>query len=136
MPPIIHEHGGLFLSFLRDFPEVQLEVTATTRHVDLATEWVDVPLRFGKVRDQSLIGQQLWRSRTLAVASPAYLDASLDDQGIAVLPEAFSAGPVAAGRLETVLPEVIDTHATATVVYPEREFMPPQVRVFIDRLVA
>lgn len=63
----------LFTSFLRDFPEVVLEVQSTTRHVDLLAEGVDVAVRIGPVRDQDLIARQVYSDRLIVVASPEYL---------------------------------------------------------------
>jgi DNA-binding transcriptional LysR family regulator len=63
----------LLIDYVRDFPEVQLEVTMTTKHVDLVAEGVDVALRFGTVTDTALIARRLWTSRTVAVATPEYL---------------------------------------------------------------
>ena len=40
------------------------------------------------------------------------------------------------GELVRVLPNVIRGEARLTVVYPEKELLPPQVRAFIDVLVA
>ena len=65
----------VFTEFLRRYPEVRLEVTTTTRHVDLIAEGIDVALRFGPVSDASLIARRLWTGRAHAVASPSYLAA-------------------------------------------------------------
>jgi DNA-binding transcriptional LysR family regulator len=35
-----------------------------------------------------------------------------------------------------VLPDVIGADARVALVYPEKEFLPPQVRAFIDAVVA
>ena len=63
----------LFNAFLQDFPEVQLEVQSTTRHVDLLAEGVDVAVRIGEVRDPNLIVRRIHTDRLMAVASPGYL---------------------------------------------------------------
>ena len=65
---------NLFTDFLRDYPEVQLEVRATTRHVDLVAEGVDVAVRFGEVKDPNLIVRRLFTDRSVVVGSPAYLE--------------------------------------------------------------
>ncbi|MDE0694909.1 MAG: LysR family transcriptional regulator [Boseongicola sp.] len=64
----------LFTDFLRDFPEVILEVQSTTRHVDLLAEGVDVAMRIGPIRDQDLIARQVYSDRLIVVASSEYLD--------------------------------------------------------------
>lgn len=64
----------LFIDFLQEYPEVQLEVRATTRHVDLVAEGVDVAVRFGEVKDPNLIVRRLFTDRLIVVGSPAYLE--------------------------------------------------------------
>ena len=64
--------GGLFASFARAWPEVELELISTSRFVDLRAESIDVALRAGNVLDESLIARRLWRTDLLAVASPEY----------------------------------------------------------------
>ncbi len=64
---------SLFTDFLRDFPEVEIEVRASTRHVDLIADGVDVAIRFGEVTDADLIVRKVHQSRSVVVGSPAYL---------------------------------------------------------------
>ena len=63
----------LFTDFLDDFPEVELEVFSTTRHVDLIAEGVDVAMRIGPITDQNLIAKRIRTDRLVALATPAYL---------------------------------------------------------------
>ena len=63
----------LFTAFLRDFPEVTLEVQSTTRHVDLLAGGVDVAMRIGPVKDQDLIARLIHADRLIVVAAPDYL---------------------------------------------------------------
>lgn len=70
--------GGMFLAevargFLAAHPEVELELLATSRHVDLIAEGFDVAVRAGDVRDPRLVARRLAQTRLLAVAAPAYL---------------------------------------------------------------
>lgn len=64
----------LALPFLDRHPEVRLELLATSRHVDLVAEGIDVALRAGTIRDPNLVARRLWSSQAIAVASPGYLD--------------------------------------------------------------
>jgi DNA-binding transcriptional LysR family regulator len=177
----------LFTDFLRDFPEVQLEVFSTTRHVDLIAEGVDVAMRIGPIRDQNLIAKHLRSDRLVAVASPAYLESVgtprhpkdlanhncmvgfagdwtpscawplrdgrtvpvsgrlaaneidlikasvLADHGIALLPSALVAPELKARRLLPVLPEQVGADIPISLVYADREFIDPKVRLFVDR---
>ncbi|MCA9688015.1 MAG: LysR family transcriptional regulator [Myxococcales bacterium] len=180
----------LFVSFAADYPEVRLEVSVSSRHVDLIAEGIDVALRMGPVADPSLLARRLWITHTYAVASPAYLEAHgeplhVDELaahacivgfagesmparswpgrdgaqvpvrarlaasdlplrveaarrglGVALLPELAITDDLAAGRLRVVLRDAIGAASPASLVFVDREFMPPQVRLFIDRAIA
>lgn len=62
--------------------------------------------------------------------------AALDGQGIALLPGSLVIASLEKGELEQVLPGIIEGQARIAVVYLEREFLPPQVRAFVDAAVA
>jgi DNA-binding transcriptional LysR family regulator len=64
------------------------------------------------------------------------IDAALRGLGIALLPTALIAVPLERGALARVLPELIHAETRVAVVYQEKELLPPQVRAFIDVLVA
>lgn len=61
--------------------------------------------------------------------------AACEGLGIAVLPLLLVHDELTRGELVRVLPGVFETESRIAVVYAEREFMPPQVRLFIDELV-
>lgn len=61
--------------------------------------------------------------------------AALQGLGIAVLPLLLVHDGITDGQLVRVLPGVFETESRIAVVYAEREFMPPQVRLFIDEMV-
>ena len=63
--------GPPFATFLARWPEVQLEVRALARHVDLVAEGFDVALRAGPVHDPSLIARRLWSADVVGVMAPA-----------------------------------------------------------------
>lgn len=62
--------------------------------------------------------------------------AVLAGMGIAVLPELIVREPLARGLFVHVLPDSIGGEARISIVYAERELMPPQLRAFIDWTVA
>jgi DNA-binding transcriptional LysR family regulator len=64
------------------------------------------------------------------------LGAALQHLGIAFLPGLLVRAFVASGRLVHVLPGIIEARSMVAVVYPERELVPPQVRAFVEALVA
>lgn len=178
--------GAMVLAYLAKYPEVQVALESSARHVDLVAEGFDVAIRAGAVRDTSLIGRQILRTRVVAVASPAYLDAfgrpehpdelrdhrcvlgyehgerptaewplyaggtttvtgplstndmelalqaALVGAAIGLIPEVFLDEPLKRGSLEVVLPGVVGAWTPVTIVYPDREFLPPKVRAFVD----
>ncbi len=66
---------SLFEGFLRDHPQVDLQLMHGLGNVDLVQEGVDVALRGGKPPDSAdFVAHLLWRSRMLLVASPEYLE--------------------------------------------------------------
>jgi len=67
---------------------------------------------------------------------PLLTDAALRGLGIALLPRSLVARQVERGELLHVLPDAIGSDARVALVYPEKEFLPPQVRAFIDAVVA
>jgi DNA-binding transcriptional LysR family regulator len=64
------------------------------------------------------------------------VDAAVRGLGIAVLPTLLVGELLDRGALVRVLPELIHAESRVSVVYQEKELMPPQVRAFIDLLVA
>jgi DNA-binding transcriptional LysR family regulator len=54
--------------------------------------------------------------------------------GIAFLPDLFAAPLIASGQLVQVLPGIVEASSRSAIVYPEREFTPPQVKAFIETI--
>lgn len=63
----------LLPEFLALCPDVQVQLTATDRVVDLIEESVDVAIRLGSRTDSSLIARRLVDDQRLICASPEYL---------------------------------------------------------------
>jgi DNA-binding transcriptional LysR family regulator len=59
--------------FLAAYPELSLELIARDQLGDLVSDGFDIAVRFGTPPVSSLIAKKLFESRTIAVASPAYL---------------------------------------------------------------
>jgi DNA-binding transcriptional LysR family regulator len=70
MPTSFH---SMVSEFMAAYPQVKLEVHASSRHVDLQAEGFDVALRAGAQPSPGLVGRVLSRQRVVAVASPGYL---------------------------------------------------------------
>jgi DNA-binding transcriptional LysR family regulator len=64
------------------------------------------------------------------------LDAAVRGLGIALLPTWVLGELLRRGKLTRVLPNLIQGESRLSVVYQEKELLPPQVRAFIDLLVA
>ncbi|MBI3446617.1 MAG: LysR family transcriptional regulator, partial [Magnetospirillum sp.] len=60
--------------FLERYPEIELEMGFTDRHVDLVEEGWDVAVRIGRLADSSLIVRRLAPVRRVVAASPSYLE--------------------------------------------------------------
>ena len=60
--------------FLERYPEIELDMNMTDRHVDLVDEGWDVAVRIGRLADSSLIARRLAPIRRVVCAAPAYLD--------------------------------------------------------------
>lgn len=69
------ELAQFFARLLHDYPEIELEVLSTTRHVDLIGEGFDLALRAGESKDPRLYVRRLLTSQRRLVAAPAYLAA-------------------------------------------------------------
>jgi DNA-binding transcriptional LysR family regulator len=63
-------------------------------------------------------------------------DVALQGLGIALLPQPVARPHLESGALVHVLQGAIEAHSHIAVVYAEREFMPPQLRAFIDAVMA
>jgi DNA-binding transcriptional LysR family regulator len=65
--------GEIVSSFLKRYPEVQVELLCTGRAVDLVEERFDVGIRAGTLADSTLIARSLGRVSWFLVATAAYL---------------------------------------------------------------
>ncbi len=65
--------GAIVAEFLALHPEINVEIEATERVVDLIEEGFDVAVRFGPMPESTLIARRLCAVSLLLCASPAYL---------------------------------------------------------------
>jgi len=75
VPPEANAMAPMLLAFAETYPDVQLEVDASSAHVDLRSAQVDVAIRAGRVRDADLMGRTLTRHHSRCVAARSYLEA-------------------------------------------------------------
>jgi DNA-binding transcriptional LysR family regulator len=64
----------LVTAFMARYLEIEVELLAESRYVDLVAEGFDLALRGGILRDSTLTARRLLRMRTGLVASPDYLE--------------------------------------------------------------
>lgn len=57
----------------RDLPEIAIDLVLTDANLDLVAERLDLAIRLGPRRDDSLIGRKLFDTRYRVCASPGYL---------------------------------------------------------------
>ncbi|HET9933802.1 MAG TPA: LysR family transcriptional regulator [Polyangiaceae bacterium] len=67
---------------------------------------------------------------------PVLLDFALRGLGIALIPVNVAQPYLDSGELVHVLSGEVGAESRFSIVYPEREFVPPQLRAFIDAVVA
>jgi LysR family transcriptional regulator for bpeEF and oprC len=60
-------------AFIRQYPDLVLEVQLNDRIADLVTERVDIALRVGKIGQGGLVARRIAAMRFVTCASPAYL---------------------------------------------------------------
>lgn len=73
----------LITRYLREYPQVHVDLTLNDRFVDLIDEGYEAVIRLGALKDSSLIARSLAPYRLIACASPQYLSA----RGLPLVPE-------------------------------------------------
>lgn len=66
LPPLLRR-------FVRQYPNVQVELNITNRNVDLVAEGFDLAIRLGDLPDSGLVARRLEDAALCLVASPQYL---------------------------------------------------------------
>ena len=74
LPPVDDEALlAMIASFVKEHPDVRLQVDFSTRVVDLVREGYDVALRASTGIEPGLVARMIQRDKVIAVAAPAYL---------------------------------------------------------------
>jgi DNA-binding transcriptional LysR family regulator len=60
-------------AFLKRYPELSVDITLSTAHVNLVDEGLDLAIRIGVLEDSALVVRKLAQSRLVVCAAPAYL---------------------------------------------------------------
>lgn len=61
--------------FQQAHPDVRIELVLSDRHISILEDGVDLAIRFGTLKDSSLIARKLTDMATVVTASPAYIAA-------------------------------------------------------------
>jgi DNA-binding transcriptional LysR family regulator len=150
-------------SLLQTYPNLRLELWLDEQVIDVRTNAIDLVLRVGKIKDQSLIGRQVAETIFHEYAAPywqecstiphiAYADeehihhanlvsgnmrvnyaAALAGAGKAFLPQALCADDVAAGRLIQLSTKPIARYPIY-LLYASREHQPQKVQAVLNAL--
>lgn len=59
--------------FLKQYPDIELDLQIADRKIDLVEEGVDIAVRVGELRDSAFKARRLGSAQRICVASPAYL---------------------------------------------------------------
>lgn len=65
--------GAMVAGFIAEHPDINVEVEASDRIVDLIEEGYDIAIRFGQLPESTLIARKLGTIQGLLCAAPAYL---------------------------------------------------------------
>ncbi len=66
--------GEVVARYLREHPQVRVEVLLEDRYVDLVEAGVDVAIRIGRLQDPALVTRRLAPCRMVLCAAPSYLE--------------------------------------------------------------
>ena len=83
--------------FLADHPKVAVELHLSDHHVSLVDQGFDLAIRFGALKDSSLVARKLMDMRIVCCASPDYLQANGRPDEPAALADHNCLLPVGAG---------------------------------------
>jgi DNA-binding transcriptional LysR family regulator len=121
----------LALDFLREHPEIDLNVLSMDRVVHLVEEHVDVGVRLGQLADSSLYAVKVGEFRLVTCASPAYL-ARKGRPGVARAPSYQVLNELKTGALVSILDEYDGRTFPVHLVYVRQGLLPLKVRAFLD----
>ncbi|RWX09948.1 LysR family transcriptional regulator [Rhizobium hidalgonense] len=60
-------------AFLQTYPEIRIDLFVTNLFLDLIAENIDLGIRFGELKDSSIVAQRLGKSVRYLVATPDYM---------------------------------------------------------------
>ncbi|WP_375753835.1 LysR family transcriptional regulator [Vibrio sp. HN007] len=63
----------LIAEFLREYPDIEIDMSLEERHIDLIAEGIDVAIRARALDDSSMIARSLFENPQILVATPEYI---------------------------------------------------------------
>jgi DNA-binding transcriptional LysR family regulator len=72
----------MFVAFLKQYPEISLDLTFTNRMLDLAEEGIDLAVRAGRMTQAALIVRRLCASELQLAAAPSFSLTELDPEDV------------------------------------------------------
>lgn len=69
-----HWLGRVIATYVREYPDITVELIAADRPVDLVKEGFDIAIRAGQLKDSSLVARRIATTGARLVASPDYLE--------------------------------------------------------------
>ncbi|MCW8826525.1 MAG: LysR family transcriptional regulator [Gammaproteobacteria bacterium] len=85
----VHHLSPLLNDFLKEHPELSLDLDLNDRNINLMDEGVDLGIRIGKLQDSTMMARKLASARMLLCASPEYLQQHGEPQSPEDLKEHF-----------------------------------------------
>lgn len=66
--------GPILAEFLKAYPELNVDLHLSDKHVDLIAERIDIAIRAKKLEDSTLVARHLFDNPMVLVAAPSYLE--------------------------------------------------------------
>lgn len=85
-PPDYATLAPALMQFKRKYPSVRIEISLTSRYVDLVAEGFDLAIRAGRLEDSSMVARRVGASDIAMLASPDYLRARGVPKAVSELP--------------------------------------------------
>ncbi|EAA9177665.1 LysR family transcriptional regulator [Salmonella enterica] len=141
--------------FQNRYPNIEIVLGTSDRKIDLIAERVDCVIRLGELNDSSFVARRLGTAAMVTCAAPSYLasiasikvpSSILVDNseaflscGLAGLGILHGLRPslapfIASGELTEILTDFPPPPKPVSLLYPDRRYLAPKVRVFIDWL--
>jgi DNA-binding transcriptional LysR family regulator len=138
-----------FMDFLSRFSKahsaIRIDLYITNLYLNLVADNIDVAIRFGELRDSSVVASKLGSSIRYVVATPEYLKgrklpaepAELTSHDCVMFNGKNNEAEwdlISGRRKVRVLPRWASARIPVFAVYPSRRFLPSRVSAFVDAL--